>query len=78
MLIDRTFGMRLHALYGNSELIIGLKPLRVIQGEAPAWVRDWAVDWARRHQRELLAEWAIDLNLGVPISRQASGHLSFA
>ena len=38
MLLDRTFGMRLHAFYGDTELVIGLNPPRVIQGDVPAWV----------------------------------------
>ena len=44
MLIDQTFGTHFHAFFGDSELVIGLNPLRVIQGEAPPWVREWALD----------------------------------
>jgi len=53
MLIDRTLGMRLHAFYGDTELVIGLNPLRVIQGDVPAWVQNRALAWARQHQEEL-------------------------
>ncbi len=75
MLIDRSFGTHFHVFFGDSELVIGVNPLRVIQGEAPAWVRQWALDWVRQHQRRLLSEWKVDLSLGTPISGQASGHL---
>ena len=78
ILIDRTFGTHVHAFFGDSELVIGLNPLRVIQGDVPAWVRDWAVNWVKRHQQELLSAWKIDLRLDMPISRQAAGHLAFA
>ena len=78
LLIDRTFGMRLHACYGDSEMVIGLNPPRVIQGDAPPWVQDWALWWVEHHQGELLATRKIDLNLATPISRQAAGQLVFA
>ena len=78
MLIDRTFGTHVHALYGDFELVIGLNPLRVIQGEAPSWVREWSLDWVGQHQRELLAARKFDVNLATPISRQAARCLVFA
>jgi hypothetical protein len=78
MLFDQTFGTHFHAFYGDSELVIGLNPLRVIQGEAPPWVREWALDWVRHHQNKLRSAWPIDLNVATPISRQAAGHLAFA
>ncbi len=59
MLIDRTFGTHFHAFYGESELVIGLNPTRVIQGEAPPWVRQCALDWVGRHQLQLGAGRAI-------------------
>ncbi len=55
LLIDRTFGTHVHAFYGDSELVIGLAPLRVIQGDAPLWVRDWVLWWVEHHQHDLLA-----------------------
>jgi hypothetical protein len=70
-LIDRTFGTRLHAIYGDSELVIGLNPLRVIQGDVPPWVREWSMDWVRRHQDQLLPIWNYDLSLPVPLARQS-------
>ncbi len=54
LLIDRTFGMHVHVFYGDSELVVGLNPLRVIQGDAPSWVLERALEWVGRHQREML------------------------
>ncbi len=54
LIIHRTFGTHIHVFYGDSELVIGLNPLRVIQGEAPSWVRDWALDWVGHHKRDIL------------------------
>jgi hypothetical protein len=54
MLFDRTFGIRLHAFYGDSELVVGLNPVRVIQSEVPAWVEAWVLNWVKYHQNEFL------------------------
>jgi Domain of unknown function (DUF4160) len=70
-LVDRTFGIHLHAIYGESELVIGLNPLRVIQGEVPQWVREWSLEWVRLHQDQLLPVWNYDLGLPVPLARQS-------
>jgi len=78
LLIDRTFGTRVHAFYGDTELVIGLTPLRVIQGDAPSWVRDWALWWVRWHQNELGPSRKINLKLATPLARQAAGCLVFA
>ncbi len=56
MLFDRTFGTRLHAFYGNTELVIGLNPVRVIQGDVPAWVQIQALQWAQRYEARAKAE----------------------
>ena len=53
----RELGVRLHALHGDDELVVGLLPLRVLQGEAPEDVRDRVLRWACTHERELLAAW---------------------
>ena len=78
IMIDRTFGTHVHAFFGDSELVIGLNPLRVIQGEVPLWVKDWALEWVKRHRHQLLSSWKIDLCAAMPISRQAARHLDFA
>lgn len=53
VLVDRTFGTHYHAFYGETELVIGLNPTRVIQGDGPDWVRDWALEWVSSHQSRL-------------------------
>jgi hypothetical protein len=72
MLTDQTFGTHFHAFYGDSELVIGLNPLRVIQGEAPPWVREWSLDWVGHYQSDLLSGRTIDRNVVTPIPRQAA------
>jgi hypothetical protein len=57
MLVIRPFIAHFHAFYGNSELVVGLSPVRVIQGDAPRRVRDMVIEWATQHQRELLEAW---------------------
>ena len=46
-----------HANYGNAELVVGIAPLRIIQGDAPFRVRALVLHWAAQHQEELLAAW---------------------
>jgi len=78
MLIDRTFGTHYHAFYGDSELVIGLNPLRVIQGDAPPWVREWALDWVKQHHSELLSVRRINPNAAPHIPCQTAGLVAFA
>ena len=77
-LIDRTFGRHFHAIYGDAELVIGLNPMRVIQGEVPAWVETWALDWVKVHQSEFLPASKLDASLATPLSRQTAADLAFA
>ena len=58
MLFVRQLGARIHAFYGDCELVLSLWPLRIIQGDAPARVRALVLQWAALHQRELLADWS--------------------
>jgi len=57
MLCVRPLGARFHAFYRNWELVVGIWPLRVVQGEAPSWVREMVLSWAAQHQQELLTDW---------------------
>ncbi len=43
--------------FGNFELIVGVSPLRIIQGDAPGRVRAMVLEWADQHQEELLQAW---------------------
>jgi len=78
MLIDQTFGTHFHAFYGDSELVIGLNPLRVIQGEAPPRVRGWALDWVVHYESRSLSAGTIDLHMATPISLRAAEPLALA
>jgi hypothetical protein len=57
MLGARGMGARFHAIYGDSELVISIDPIRVIQGEAPAGIRELVLRWGLQHQKELQAAW---------------------
>lgn len=56
LLCLKSFGTRLHAFYGDSELVINLSTLKVIQGEAPQRVKELVLEWARSHYQELLVD----------------------
>ena len=67
---SRLLGMRIHAIYGDTELVLSVWPLKVIQGEAPAWVREQVLAWAAAHERELLAVWKRCQSGLVPVPMQ--------
>ena len=56
LLCIQPLGARLHAFYGDSELVITLPSLRIVQGDAPPAVRILVLGWARSHFPELLAD----------------------
>ncbi len=55
LLCLRTLGARLHAFHGNSEMVVDLASLRIIQGNVPERESRMVMAWAKIHQRELLA-----------------------
>lgn len=57
ILCAKPFSARFHAFYENCELVVNIWPLTVIQGDAPQWVEEKVLAWARQHQQELLADW---------------------
>ena len=57
MVFIQPFGAHFHAFYGNNELVVGIDPLRIIQGEAPSRVCGMVLEWAASHQQELVAVW---------------------
>src|SRR2546430_16398696 len=57
MLVIRPFVAHFHAIYQNCELVVGIAPLRIIQGDAPRRVRDMVLEWGTQHQSELLGAW---------------------
>jgi hypothetical protein len=58
MLVVRQLAAHFHAFYENCELIVGIAPLRIIQGDAPGRVRALVIEWATQHQQELLEAWS--------------------
>ena len=57
MLLAYPMTAHFHATYQDSELIVGISPLRIIQGDAPLRVRAMVLEWAAQHQADLLAAW---------------------
>ena len=57
MLFIQPFTAHFHAIYENSELIVSIVPLRIIQGEAPGRVRAMVLEWAAQHEEELMQAW---------------------
>ena len=57
MVFLRTFMAHFHAIYENTELVVALNPVRILQGDAPRRVRDMVLEWATQHQQELLEAW---------------------
>jgi hypothetical protein len=57
MVFTRSLAAHFHAIYGQFELVVGIAPLRIIQGTAPLRVRDMVLEWAEQHERELLNAW---------------------
>ena len=78
VLIHGTFGTHFHAFYGDSELVIALHPLRVVQGEAPPWVQQWALEWVKRHQNDWFSGRQTEAPPQVQISREAGDHIVLA
>jgi hypothetical protein len=58
MLFIRPFAAHFHAIYDKWELVVGISPLRIIQGDAPTRVRRMVLEWAAQHQQELLEAWS--------------------
>jgi hypothetical protein len=57
MLFARSLNARFSAIYNNTELVVSIWPLGVIQGDTPVWVRQIVIAWAAQHQDELLRAW---------------------
>ena|SRR2546426_4908328 len=57
MLCVRQFTAHFHAIYGDTELVVSIWPLKIIQGNAPRRVREMVLEWATQHQQELLSAW---------------------
>lgn len=58
LLCLRSMGARLHAFYGNEELVVDVDEVRVVSGQAPERVSRMVLAWARQHRREILTRFA--------------------
>lgn len=72
MLCLSAFGVRLHAFYGDAEMVVDLRDLRIVTAEVPPHVQELVLEWARRHQSELL-----DTRPRVAMGRPARPALAF-
>lgn len=59
-----------HARYGDSQAVISIDSLTVLQGRLPPRARGLVVEWASLRQAELWAAW-FAARSGEPISRIA-------
>ncbi len=57
MLFIRSWVAHFHAFYGDCELVVGINPLRILAGCAPARACGMVMEWAGAHQSELLEAW---------------------
>jgi hypothetical protein len=57
MFFIRPYVAHFHAIYGDCELIVGINPLKILQGDAPRRVRAMVLEWAQQHQAELQEAW---------------------
>jgi hypothetical protein len=45
-----------HAVYGDSEAVIGIRSLELIEGSLPRRAMSFVIEWASQHHREELQE----------------------
>jgi len=48
-----------HARYGEHKVEIDIQTLSVLAGRLPPRAMGLVIDWASRHQDELMADWAL-------------------
>jgi hypothetical protein len=46
-----------HAWYGEYQAVIGIDPIRIMEGRLPTRARALVLEWASLHQAELQANW---------------------
>lgn len=57
-----------HALYGERELIVGISPIIILEGNASSRVRSLVLEWTALHQEELSQNWERCRNAQAPFS----------
>ncbi len=48
-----------HALYAEYEILVNIKTLEVMEGSLPKRALSLVLEWAIKHQTELLEDWAL-------------------
>jgi hypothetical protein len=48
-----------HAEYSGDEALVGVQPIRVLEGDLPRRARSLVYEWAAEHQEELLRCWEL-------------------
>jgi hypothetical protein len=46
-----------HATYGEFEAVVGIDPIRILDGRLPHRARGFVMEWAALHQSELRENW---------------------
>lgn len=46
-----------HAVYQESEILVGISPIRILAGTVPNRVKSMVLEWAALHQAELMDDW---------------------
>ena len=57
MLFKKSLAAQFHAIYDGQEVIVGIKPMKIIQGNPPLRIRKILIAWTFEHQQELLRAW---------------------
>ncbi len=68
LLSSRVLGNRLHAFYGDAELVLNLADLSIIQGELPPRAQRMALAWAKQHQNQVLRTLSSNFHLARPVA----------
>ncbi|MGQ9626191.1 MAG: DUF4160 domain-containing protein [Anaerolineae bacterium] len=48
-----------HAIYAQYEAVIGIDPIKVLEGSLPRRVQSLVFEWAAMYQAELRADWEL-------------------
>lgn len=48
-----------HAIYQESEVLVGISPIRILEGRVPNRVKSMVLEWAALHQAELMDDWGL-------------------
>ena len=48
-----------HARYGKEYVAIEINPLRILEGHIPHRALGLVMEWASRHQKELMVDWRL-------------------